>query len=122
MEIKVTREDIWICLLILLVFRRLGFISINKSDKNGLTVPTATNNIKFEIESPGEIVATDNGDPTDFVPFSSYERKAFSELALVIIRSKAGKVGLIKITAKSPGLKETQVAVKSYLVKLQKKK
>jgi len=90
----------------------LSFITVKVIDKNGLTVPTATNNIKFKIEGPGEIVATDNGDPTDFVPFPSHERKAFSGLALVIIRSKEGEPGSIILIAKSPELEEAQVVVK----------
>jgi beta-galactosidase len=92
----------------------LSFITVKVIDKNGLTVPTATDYIRFEIEGPGEIVATDNGDPTDFVPFPSHERKAFSGLALVIVRSKAGDSGTITVTAKSPELKEAQVVVKSH--------
>jgi beta-galactosidase len=91
----------------------LAFITVRITDKNGLTVPTANNQIKFEIEGPGEIVATDNGDPTNFVPFPFQERKAFSGLALVIVRSKHGESGLITVTAKSPGLKEAQIVVKS---------
>ncbi|MFH1213020.1 MAG: DUF4982 domain-containing protein, partial [Candidatus Neomarinimicrobiota bacterium] len=91
----------------------LAFITVRVTDKNGLTVPTATNLIKFEVEGCGEIIATDNGDPTDFMPFPSPERKAFSGLALVIVRSKPGEAGSITVTAKSPGLRETQIVVKS---------
>jgi beta-galactosidase len=90
----------------------LSFITVRVTDKNGLTVPRTNNLIKFEIYGPGEIVATDNGDPTNFVPFPSHEREAFSGLALVIVRSKAGKSGSIMVTAKSPGLKEAQVVIK----------
>jgi beta-galactosidase len=91
----------------------LVFITVRVTDKKGLTMPRANNLIKFEIEGPGEIVATDNGDPTNFVPFPSHEREAFNGLALVIVRSKPGDPGSIKVTAKSPGLKETQVILKS---------
>jgi beta-galactosidase len=91
----------------------LAFITVRVIDKNGLTVPSAMNPIKFEIEGPGEIVATDNGDPTSFAPFSSHEREAFSGLALVIIRSKPGESGTITVTATSPGLKECKVVAKS---------
>ena len=91
----------------------LAFITVRIMDKNGLTVPTASNQIKFEIEGPGEIIATDNGDPTNFVPFLSPEREAFNGLALVIIRSKQGGSGSITVTTKSPELKQAQVIVKS---------
>jgi beta-galactosidase len=91
----------------------LSFITVRVSDKNGLTVPRATNHIGFSVEGPGEIVATDNGDPTNFVPFPSHEREAFSGLALVIIRSKPRESGSITVTAQSPGLKQARVVVKS---------
>jgi beta-galactosidase len=91
----------------------LAFITVRVTDKTGLTVPRANNPIKFEIEGCGEIVATDNGDPTNLVPFPSHEREAFNGLALVIIRSKTGDSGSITITAKSPGLKEAQVVIKT---------
>jgi beta-galactosidase len=90
----------------------LAFITVRVTDKNGLTVPTANNPIKFEIEGNGEIVATDNGDPTNFVPFPSHEREAFNGLALVIVRLKPNTSGSITVTAKSPGLTEARVVVK----------
>lgn len=91
----------------------LAFVTVRVTDKAGLTVPRANNSIKFEIEGSGEIVATDNGDPTSLVPFSSHEREAFSGLALVIICSKPGKPGSMTVTAKSPGLEEARVVIKT---------
>ena len=72
-----------------------------------------SNKIKFSIEGPGEIVATDNGDPTEFIPFTSHEREAFSGLVLVIIRSKQGNSGQITVSATSHGLEEAQIIIKS---------
>lgn len=89
----------------------LAFITVRVIDKAGLTVPRAKNAIKFEIEGSGEIVATDNGDPTSFVPFQSHEREAFNGLALVIIRAKPRESGAITIMAKSPGLEEARVVI-----------
>jgi beta-galactosidase len=91
----------------------LSFITVRVTDKNGLTAPRANSSIKFEIEGCGEIVATDNGDPTDFTPFPSHERKAFNGLALVIVRSKAGASGSITVFAKSDGLKDAKVIIKN---------
>ena len=91
----------------------LACITVRVTDMTGLTVPNAMNPIKFEIEGNGEIVATDNGDPTNLTPFLSHEREAFSGLALVIIRSKPGNSGSITVMAKSPGLKEAHVVIKS---------
>ena len=51
-----------------------------------------------------QIVATDNGDPTSFVPFQSPQRAAFNGLVLAIVRGKAGQTGKITVRAESAGL------------------
>jgi beta-galactosidase len=91
----------------------LSFITVQVTDKDGLVVPTANNLIEFSIEGPGEIVATDNGDPTNMVSFSSKKREAFNGLALAIVRSVKGKPGTIKVFAKSSGLKDYEVEIRS---------
>jgi beta-galactosidase len=73
-------------------------------DSDGSLVPNADNIIRFEISGPGEIIATDNGDPTDLQPFPSKERKAFNGMALVIIGEKGGASGKITVKAQSAGL------------------
>ena len=50
-------------------------------------------------------MATDNGDPRSFVPFSSTKRNAFNGLALVIVRGLPGEPGELTLTATSPDLK-----------------
>jgi beta-galactosidase len=91
----------------------LTFITVRVTDAKGLTAPRAGNPITFTLTGPGEIVATDNGDPTDLVPFPSPERKAFNGVALVIVRSKMQQPGVIEVTAKSPGLRTARVVIKS---------
>ncbi len=86
--------------------RDLSFVTVRVVDGNGLTAPRADNRISFTIEGPGEIVATDNGDPTSFEPFQAQERKAFNGLCLVIVRAKSGQTGRIKLTASSDGLRD----------------
>ncbi|MCI0500110.1 MAG: DUF4982 domain-containing protein [Planctomycetales bacterium] len=82
----------------------LSFITLRITDADGLTVPRADNLVTFSIEGPGEIVATDNGDPTSFVPFRSHRRPAFNGLALVIVRAKKGQSGSVTVTAAADGL------------------
>jgi beta-galactosidase len=91
----------------------LSFITVTVTDGNGLIVPVATNSITFNLDGPGEIVATDNGDPADLVSFSSKERSAYSGMALVIVRSQKGKAGELIITASSPGLKISSIKIKT---------
>jgi len=66
------------------------------------------------ISGPGQIVATDNGDPTDMNPFPSADRKAFNGLALVIVRAKRGQRGRITVSAKSDGLQEVRTTINAW--------
>ena len=92
----------------------LSYITVKIIDKNGLTVPTADNPVKFNIKGPGEIVATADGYQADMEPFPSHERKAFNGSVMAIIRSELNEPGTITVTAESPGLTEAQAVVTSY--------
>ena len=93
----------------------LVWATVAVADKSGVTVPRSKNHVRFEIEGPAEIVATDNGDPTSFEPFQAPEHEAFNGLALAIVRAKPGQAGTIKLTAKSDGLKTASVTIRSKL-------
>jgi beta-galactosidase len=93
--------------------RDLSFVTVTVTDKAGLTSPRADNRVHFDIEGPGEIVATDNGDPTSFESFQSHDRKAFNGLCLVIVRGEPGKPGKINLTAKADGLKIGTASIKA---------
>jgi beta-galactosidase len=91
----------------------LAFITVTVADKDGVLAPRARNRLTFELDGPGEIVATDNGDATSFQPFQSPERNAFNGLAVVIVRAKAGQPGTLRLKVKSDGLKEAGVKISS---------
>jgi beta-galactosidase len=93
--------------------RDLSFVTVTVTDEHGIMAPRADNRIHFQIEGPGEIVATDNGDPTGLEPFQSPDRKAFNGLCLAIIRGKSGQPGTIRLTATADGLKSETVSVKT---------
>ncbi|MFT4177222.1 MAG: beta-galactosidase GalB [Luteolibacter sp.] len=82
----------------------LAFVTVSIDDAEGLNVPNSKNALKFSISGPGEIVATDNGDPTDHTSFQSPERKAFNGLALVIVRLAPGASEPVTLTASGEGL------------------
>jgi beta-galactosidase len=92
----------------------LSFITVTVADTKGLLVPRSKNHIKFQVEGPGEIVATDNGDATSFESFQAPERYAYNGLALVIVRAKPGQPGTIQLTAAADGLKSASVKIKSH--------
>jgi beta-galactosidase len=93
--------------------RDLSFVTVTVMDRHGIMTPRAGNRIHFDIEGPGEIVATDNGDPASFESFQSHDRNAFSGLCLVIVRGVAGQPGTIQLTATSEGLKVGTASIKT---------
>ncbi|TCO05425.1 beta-galactosidase GalB [Natronoflexus pectinivorans] len=92
----------------------LSFVTISVTDEDGLVIPDAKHPLRFSIEGPGEIVATDSGDPRDFVAFPSNERNAFNGLSLVIVRGIPDKPGTIRVHAESDGLKSATVEVQTH--------
>ncbi|KAH8170205.1 glycosyl hydrolases family 2, TIM barrel domain-containing protein [Sarocladium implicatum] len=83
----------------------LLFISATVVDEDGLPVPDAEPMIKFSVEGPGEILTTDNGDPTDMTVFQSTKRAAFRGKALAIVKATKGDGGKLVVTAKACKLK-----------------
>ena len=80
------------------------YLNVSVRDAEGLVVPNAKIPVGFSIEGPGEIVATDNGDETDFDDFRKPLRKTFNGWAQVIIRATPGASGTIRVMASSDGL------------------
>jgi beta-galactosidase len=91
----------------------LSFITVRVVDSAGITAPGANDHIKFTIDGPGEIVATDNGDPTSFELFPAPERNAFNGRALVVVRTLAGRPGTIRVSAHSGTLRDASVTLQS---------
>lgn len=87
----------------------LAYISVAVVDASGTVVPRASHTVTFSVSGPGKLVATDNGDPTDMTAFPSANRKAFSGLALGIVKG-VGK-GQITVNVKANGLKAGEVVV-----------
>jgi beta-galactosidase len=89
--------------------RDLAFVTVRILDAHGVPVPTANLPLRFDIEGAGEIVSTDNGDPTDMTPFPSHERATFSGLALAIVRGSSGGFGKATLRVSSDGLQDATV-------------
>ena len=91
----------------------LSYVTVTVTDKNGLLVPRSRNHLHFTLSGPGQLVAVDNGDPISFESFQAPERHAFNGLCLVVIRTKAGQPGEIKLKAQSEGLAGMDLVVSS---------
>jgi beta-galactosidase len=89
----------------------LIFITAAILDAAGVNVPRSHNRLAFSVSGPGTIVATDNGDPTSFEPFTSSSREAFNGLALAIVRPTRGATGTIRVAATAEYLDAGSVSV-----------
>jgi beta-galactosidase len=54
----------------------------------GRLVPTAGNEISFDIQGEGTLIGLDNGNPVSHEDFKSTRRKAFNGLCLASVQSK----------------------------------
>jgi beta-galactosidase len=93
--------------------RDLSFVTLRVVDANGVTVPRASQRIRFTVEGAGELVATDNGDPSNLESFQSAERDAFNGLCLAIVRAKPGQRGAITVRAVAEGLRTASIELNS---------
>jgi beta-galactosidase len=89
----------------------LAFVTARVVDDTGTLVPRAKNRVHFSVRGPAEIVATDNGDPTDLQAFRSAERRVFNGLGLVIVRPRRGETGAITLRAEADGLRPVEISL-----------
>jgi len=76
-------------------------------------VPGADNLVRFAVQGAGRIAAVDNGNAASLEPFQAKERKAFSGLALLVVRSNRGVSGSIRVQATSDGLTAAAAVLKA---------
>ena len=69
--------------------------------------------MRFKVDGPAEIAAVGNGNPLSLEPFQADYRKLFYGKAMLILRTKPGEGGQVRVTAESDGLTGAEVAVQS---------
>jgi beta-galactosidase len=82
----------------------LSYIMVEALDEQGNPNPLADNLVQFDVQGPGEIAGIDNGDELSLASFQDSQHKLFYGKAMLIIRTKEGQTGSIRITARSQGL------------------
>lgn len=92
----------------------LCYITVDVTDASGNFVPTAMNQLNFNITGNGKIVGVDNGDGSSWERYKDYngiwKRKAFNGKALVIVQSTKEE-GSFTLTANGVGLNRDSVTV-----------
>lgn len=94
-------------------------VTVTTTDRKGIYVPDANNNIKFEISGSAEIIGVGNGDQSsheiDHIvtnqPSVAYSRHLFNGKALVIIKTHPGS-GTVTLKATSNGLNIGECVIK----------
>jgi beta-galactosidase len=87
----------------------LTFVTARLLDRADVWCPTACNPLSFKVKGPGELVATDAGDPTSHTPFYSADIDAFNGLCSAIIR-RTGP-GEITVSVTSKGLTPSKITL-----------
>ncbi len=83
----------------------LSYITVLIEDADGNLCPNAENLVRFFVEGSGEIAAVGNGNSATVELFNTDYRRAFYGKAMLIVRSKPGKAGVVKIRTYSDRLK-----------------
>jgi beta-galactosidase len=87
------------------------YVNVSLRDAEGLVVPRTRNPVTFSVEGPGVIIATDNGDETDFDDFRKPTRRIFNGWAQALVRAVPGGSGRITVTVKADGLPEAKTVI-----------
>ncbi|SFZ94964.1 beta-galactosidase [Flaviramulus basaltis] len=90
----------------------LSYVEVSVVDKNGISCPTATNQLKFKVSGKGEYKAACNGDATSLELFHLPTMKLFSGKLVVLVQSLK-EAGDIKLTITGKGLKTAHVVINS---------
>lgn len=90
----------------------LSFVTVEILDAEGNIVPTADNQVYFEVEGSAFIAGVDNGNPLSHESFQAPQRKAFNGKALVILQND-GKPGQTKLRVTGEGLLPEEILIQS---------
>ena len=77
-------------------------------DAKGRHVPLAQHQIVFKAEG-GDIIGLGNGNPNDITSEKGNTRALFNGLAQVIVQTREGSAGSLKLTASAAGLKSAAI-------------
>jgi len=88
----------------------VSLVTVAIVDAQGRILPTASDEITFALDGPGQIIGVGNGDPSSHEPDKATKRKLFNGLALAIVQSRKTP-GAIKLTATAAGFAPVSITV-----------
>jgi beta-galactosidase len=84
-------------------------ITVQLVDAQGRHIPTANNQVVFEISNNAKIIGVGNGDPNSHEAEKGNQRSIFNGLAQVIIQSNTDTEGEITLTASVEGMQSATI-------------
>ena len=92
----------------------LVFVRVAATDKKGIIVPDAANNLTFSVSGEAVFEAVCNGDATSTQVFTTPEMQLFSgELVVILRTTKKSGTATLTVRDKSGKLKATKLTVKT---------
>jgi beta-galactosidase len=91
----------------------LCFVTVEILDQAGNPCPLADHSIQFRIEGPAEIAGVDNGNPRAMDSFQSNKVQVFYGKSMLILRTKEGEKGKVRIVASGNGLEIKEILVET---------
>jgi beta-galactosidase len=87
-------------------------VTVEILDAQGRCVPTASDEVTFEVTGAASIAGVGNGDPSSHEPDQSNKRKAFHGLCQVLLKG-SDKPGTVTLVAQAKGLPKTSISLKA---------
>lgn len=89
----------------------LCYVTLELTDADGVVCPLAMDTVKFSVEGPAVLAGVGNGDQMGMDCFTDSTHPLFYGKAVAILRSRLGKAGTVKLTARVEGVPEASVAI-----------
>lgn len=91
----------------------LAYVTVECADAKGNLVPTAMNQLYFEVDGVGELVGVDNGNAAGGESLKGNKMKLFNGKAIAIVRTKRNESGKITLKVTSDDMESATVKLSS---------
>ena len=89
----------------------IAYVDVCVKDAKGNVVPRTHEFVRFSVEGPGRVLATDNGFEADMDDFHRPERRVFNGWVQALVRANPGAKGELFVTASSEGLDPVRIRI-----------
>ena len=94
----------------------VSVVVVEIQDAQGRVVPTAGNDVHFNVVGPGRLLGVGNGDPSSHESDKANQRRAFNGLCAAFVQSLRNE-GTIEVNAASDGLESGSAAIQAVAAK-----